>query len=125
MLLVRTYIAPSRVHGLGLFAAEPIARDRRIWAFNPVVDHVIDPDSVRSLPAHVQEFVRTHSFVDWQDQVVLSADHAIYMNHGGELANIDADDEGSYAARAIAEGEELLEDYRQFGRGYCNEFLFA
>lgn len=125
MLLVRTFIRSSLVHGLGLFAAEPIVEGQRIWKFDLLIDRVLDPREIELQPKDVREFVHAHAFVDWYGNVVLSADQAIYMNHGADGANVLADGIGSYAARPIEAGEELLEDYRQFGRGYCNEFLFG
>jgi SET domain-containing protein len=38
MLLVRTRLAPSAIHGLGVFAAEPIARGAEVWRFTPGFD---------------------------------------------------------------------------------------
>ena len=33
MLLVKTYLDKSRIHGLGVFAAQPICKGAKIWRF--------------------------------------------------------------------------------------------
>jgi len=124
MLLVKTFIGPSRIHGVGLFAAEPIAAGRRIWEFNPAIDREISVAELDMLPPIAKQFVLAHAFVDEVGRMILSADNAIYFNHS-EDANNTAVAGANVAARAIMDCEELTEDYRQFGRGACNEFLFT
>ena len=51
MLLVKTYVAPSAVHGLGLFAAEPIARGACIWRFDPRIDRLYGASEREGAPA--------------------------------------------------------------------------
>lgn len=38
MLLVPTYVAPSAIQGLGVFAAEPVTEGAPIWRFEPGID---------------------------------------------------------------------------------------
>ena len=38
MLKVKTYLAVSAVHGIGLFADQDIPGGAAIWEFNPMVD---------------------------------------------------------------------------------------
>jgi hypothetical protein len=38
MLLVKTELRPSGIHGLGVFAAEPVSKGERIWEFTPNLD---------------------------------------------------------------------------------------
>ena len=38
MLVVKTYINKSKIHGFGLFAGENIKKGTVIWKFNPVID---------------------------------------------------------------------------------------
>jgi hypothetical protein len=38
MLMVRTYLAPSAIEGLGVFAGEFIERGRLVWTLNPLFD---------------------------------------------------------------------------------------
>ena len=43
MMLIRTYVAASAIEGVGMFAAEPIARGASIWRLEPDFDRA-DPD---------------------------------------------------------------------------------
>src|SRR3546814_1178092 len=62
MLLVKTYVAPSRIHGLGLFAAERIPRGARIWEFNPVMDRFVSREEFESLPPAARESLRVYAY---------------------------------------------------------------
>jgi hypothetical protein len=41
VLIVTTYIAPSAIEGVGVFAAEPIAMGQVISRFDPAFDRLI------------------------------------------------------------------------------------
>lgn len=107
MLLVKTRVDKSPIHGVGLFAAQDIPKGTRIWEFNKFVDLAIAPKDLESLTGPARETVeRLSYYCDEQEAYILSADGAQYMNHS-EDPNIDDD----IALRDIAEGEELTEDY--------------
>ncbi len=38
MMLVKTYLAPSQIQGLGVFAGEPIPCGSQLWVLNPKFD---------------------------------------------------------------------------------------
>jgi len=42
MILVRTYLAPSSIDGLGLFAAEDIPKGTITWEFYSEIDIVLE-----------------------------------------------------------------------------------
>jgi hypothetical protein len=50
MLLVRTRVATSPVHGLGLFAAGYIAHGTEVWRFTPEFDLDLDPALLEGKP---------------------------------------------------------------------------
>ena len=50
MLLISTYVAHSAIEGLGVFAAEPVARGRLMWSLNPKFDVFVLPGELDSLP---------------------------------------------------------------------------
>jgi SET domain-containing protein len=114
MLLVKTYLAPSTVHGIGLFAAEPIPRDTVIWRFDPRIDRRFTKAERDALPEPAKSFVRKYSYPEEVGSEVyfLDGDHARFMNHSG-TPNTDCEVD-TIAIRDIAAGEELLCDYRQF-----------
>jgi len=117
MLLVRTQIGPSRIHGLGLFAAAPIPRGAKVWQFHPAIDLVAPEAEVAALPPVAQAFFRNYAYRPLADEGVwyLNGDYAKFMNHASE-PNLTEIDGCNLALRDIAAGEELTCDYFQFDR---------
>ena len=62
MLLISTYVAPSSIEGIGVFAAEPVARGGLMWSLNPKFDVFVRPDEIEGLPAHMQDFIARYSY---------------------------------------------------------------
>ncbi|HUA51776.1 MAG TPA: SET domain-containing protein [Candidatus Sulfotelmatobacter sp.] len=114
MLLVKTYLAVSTIHGIGLYAAEPIARGTVIWRFDERVDRRLTKQQRESLPEPARSFVAKYSYPEsvGSDVHFMDGDHARFMNHSDD-PNTDCTVD-TIATRDIAEGEELLCDYRQF-----------
>ena len=118
MMLVRTRVAPSAIHGLGLFAAQLIPRDTPVWRFVVGFDREFSPDEVASLPAPAQAHLRWFGFVNRETGcVTLDGDHACFMNHSSD-PNTGAPDAvrpvTTVARREIAAGEEITCDYFAF-----------
>lgn len=116
MMLVRTYLAPSPIDGIGVFAAEFIPGGTRIWELNPVFDVFIHKSQLAGLPPHMQEFVQTYSFphLELPDTVVIDSDNGRFMNHS-EMPNTDFTVfEAGFALRDIYRDEELTCNYCEF-----------
>lgn len=119
MMLIRTRVAPSRIHGQGLFVVEPVAKGTGIWRFEPGFDRAFAPEQVAAWPEVVQEHLRWFSFMHSETgQYVLSGDHACFMNHS-EHPNTGAPQDGSWdgttvAYRDLVPGDEITCDYRSF-----------
>ncbi len=62
MLLISTYVAQSPIEGLGVFAAEPVARGRLMWSLNPKFDVFVHPGELDGLPPHMQDFIARYSY---------------------------------------------------------------
>jgi SET domain-containing protein len=119
MMLVRVHVASSRIHGLGLFAAEAIPRGTPIWRFQPGFDHEFDPAQLAALPSPALEHVRWFGFVNSATGLAtLSGDHACFMNHASapNTGTVTAPTLAptTVALRDIAVGEELTCDYFAF-----------
>jgi uncharacterized protein len=118
MLLVKTALSPSPIHGSGLFAAEPIAKGTDVWRFQEGFDLEKTPAEVEALPAVAQDWFRRYGYLDHHiHQWVLSFDDARFMNHT-ENPNVRPDYTRhkcavGTAVRDIAKGEELTIDYRE------------
>lgn len=119
MLLVPTFLAPSAIHGIGLFAGAPIAAGARVWQLDPAFDRPVDEVAFAGLAPAAQLRVQRYAYLDPVRGVrVLCADDARFFNHADD-ANC-RDEPGSeglvtVAVRDIAEGEELTWDYREQG----------
>ncbi|MCY1021665.1 SET domain-containing protein [Pyxidicoccus sp. MSG2] len=111
MLRVKTYIAQSGIHGVGLFAGAPIAGGTVIWGFDPPVDQRFTPDDVKQMPPMMKTFLSRYAYSD-RGTLVLCGDHARFMNHSPQ-PNCGNDPTRQYtlALRDIAQGEELTDNY--------------
>jgi SET domain-containing protein len=122
VLIVRTYVDRSPLHGCGVFAADPIAAGATVWQPSPVIDLEITREELASLPLAVQETVLAHSFMAPDDRMILARDNGVFFNHSN-YPNTHHVGENNVAVRDIAAGEELTEDYRDFPPGACRAFL--
>jgi len=118
MLLVKTFLAPSRIHGIGLFAAQRIPKGTVIWRLHPVIDIELTDAELATLAGPAHEQVRKYTYVDLvRGKHVLCGDDARFFNHD-DAPNChdfpDADGGTTVAARDIEEGEELTSDYARF-----------
>ncbi len=120
MLLVRTYVQRSSIHGLGLFAAQFIPIGTVIWTFAEGVDQSISADRVRALDNPARKSLMKYAYLNLQRKCyILCADDARFLNHSDdpniESTKPDNGEEGSdIACRDIQAGEELTTNYREF-----------
>lgn len=112
MILIDHYIAPSRIHGLGVFAAEEAKSGQKIWEFNPAVDLVIPQTALKDLPQHICRHIQRSSEYYKEDEVyILGADGDAFMNHSLE-PNLKSVGKTGFATRDIRIGDEITCDYR-------------
>ena len=117
MLLVRTKLAASHIHGFGLFAAEFIPAHTQTWRFVPGFDIEKTTEEFAAMPAHVQEWFRFYGYFDRNlNRYICDGDDARFINHSHE-PNLHIDYAlDSYGVvlslRPIQIGEELTADYR-------------
>ena len=120
MLLVKTKIGSSKIHGIGLFADQFIKKNTPIWRFTPNLDLKINEKELMNLPKLAQEYILHycyHSIVD--NTFVLPFDDARFFNHSKNpnttSIDIPEDLEGlEIALHDIELGEELLCDCKEF-----------
>lgn len=116
MMLVPTYLAPSNIHGTGLFAQLPIERGTEVWKYNRVIDRHIPRTAFRNLPEIAKEFVHHYAYLSVRGWI-LPGDNARFINHSDDHPNISSTEPpfaSDYAARDIEQGEELTIDYAIF-----------
>jgi len=123
MLLVKTRVSPSAVHGLGLFADQFIPKGTRMWEFDARVDRRFDETHLAGLAEAERDALLVHCYVNPRSGLyVFCGDDARYWNHSDEPNSVDIGfDEGivngegiTIAARDIQPGEEILSDYKAF-----------
>lgn len=115
MFHVKVYLAPSPVHGTGLFADQSIKAGERIYTENPELDLQLTTQAFNALEEKEQLFIQHYGFFDThRERWHLSHDHIRFCNHAGEGSNITLINNAYLAAkRDIEKGEELLQDYRE------------
>lgn len=116
MLQIPTYVAASKIEGLGVFAAEPIAVGTVIWRFHELFDRRIPAATYDSLPKHMRDHLDRYAYPspDLPGHVVYESDNARFMNHAEQPNSDFSGPDSGVATRDIAAGEEITCDYRQF-----------
>jgi SET domain-containing protein len=121
MLLVKTYLDKSPIHGMGTYAAERIPKGTKIWRYVEGFDQAYSLKQFRKLPKPARKFLETYGYqVD--GEVILNADHDRHINH--------SDDPNTYlhngyviTNRDIATGTEITTSYQEFDKTLCAAFL--
>lgn len=116
MQLVRTYVAPSSIHGLGVFAKEFIPKGKKIWEFTPGFDRKIPKEKFERLCDSAREFI---DFYSYKNRVtgayILPADNDRYTNHSDnpntQNLNFTSSEGVTIASKNIQVGEEITTNY--------------
>ena len=121
MLLVKTYLDKSRIHGLGVFAAQPICKGAKIWRFVYGFDRFYTRKRLAKQPKAARDYINLHGY-QWKNEILLSMDYDTFMNHS-ENPNTDFHNGFVIARSNIRKGEEITNDYRAFEAAFCAAFL--
>lgn len=122
MMLVRTILHESGIHGIGLFAAEPIKKGTKIWEFMEGLDLVYPASLLDTASEPIRSFLNRYSYPHhtMNGKIILDGDHGRFMNHSPtpntDFSQIHAHQ--GFATRDIAEGEELTCNYHEFAPGF-------
>jgi len=119
MLLVKTKLDVSPIHGIGLFADEFIREGTVIWKFHDLIDLRFAEERIEQLTESAREQIRKYSYREKHSGLyVLCGDDARFFNH---LENPNCFDfysseeqDLTVARRDINAGEELTCDYALF-----------
>lgn len=114
MLQVRTYIGPSPIQGIGLFAKEFIPKDTLIWRFTPGFDFTLNKKyALRKLNEIEREFVFNNCSVSNGRILFYIGDGADRMNHSNHPNTYEIEDE-VFAAVDIFPDREIVANYNSF-----------
>ena len=120
MLLIETYVAESRIHGRGLFAAENVEAGAVLWREG--AELLYSPRDFERLSRFEKKFISVWGWKDKRDGLHhLPLDNDRFINHSDEPNTIFDDDGLMIAARTIRCGDEILCNYAEFEA----EFRFA
>ena len=118
MLLIKTKLTASSIHGFGVVADEHIKKGAEVWRFQPGFDLEKTKEEVAALPEHAREWLKQFAYLDHHiDQYILSFDNARFINHS-EVPNIRPDYGKERHGVGIAQsditpGDELTINYRE------------
>ena len=115
MLRVRARVGVSQIHGLGLFAMEPIRKGQTVWEMRQGFDLCFSLNDLATLSDAAREQVLHYCDGDVDPltgQLVMSGDDARFTNHSEDPNTVSA--EGgriTVAARDILPAEEITWQY--------------
>ena len=121
MLLFHTYLAPSEIHGVGLFSSEFIPAGSLVWRFDSKFDKCFSDEVKESFPNHIQQYIEIHGFRDLTTGFwILDGGNDLHVNHSnmpnieerGEI--VDGVTRFLYANRDIRPGDELTQNYLEY-----------
>ena len=120
---VFTRLAPSRIHGIGVFAIKRIPRGTNPFRGEPVeyCSIPVSKSEFSGVPKTVRKMV--HDLCAFKDGYcwvpntgIEAATKGWYMNHSTK-PNMRVEDDKFVAVRNIRTGEELTVDYRTYTEG--------
>ena len=114
MLLIKTKLSHSSIHGIGLFADEDIPMGTPIWKYHPSTCNVLSPTSFYELCTSIP-VIAIKNFINYSyirsDRIYYINDNTRFINHALDANIAFIDDFTEVATKDIAQGEELLENY--------------
>lgn len=120
MLLIRTELRASPLHGVGCFTLESIKANQPVWIYDERIDLRFRANDLDDFPKVIQEFLLMHGYKEIHDGVeviVLCGDNSKYMNHSLSPNLIEGSEDHTFinvAAFDIDPGEELTCNYFDF-----------
>lgn len=120
MLIVPTYVGPSAIEGVGIFAVEAIPAGTAIWTLDETFDHLFDASAIGSMTPIMRNFVERYGYphMTRPGLTVVEFDNGKLMNHSDSPNTNFTDPNIGWAISDIAAGEELTCDYSEFDPGF-------
>ena len=122
MLIVKTKIRSSKLHGIGIFADQDIPKGTVVWEFNSSIDKIYTERDIKSLPPLSRQMIKHYGWKSVEGNMVLCGDDARFFNHSVD-ANCSELNDVTIAERNIKRGEELTENYCQFDNAWKDKHI--
>ncbi|MCB4455532.1 SET domain-containing protein [Leisingera sp. McT4-56] len=119
MMMVRCYLAPSAIEGLGVFCHDNITKGDIVWRHDKMLDTTFPESKLDNVEPHMKEFLERYSFPDpcRPGYLILQCDEGRFLNHS-MYPNLDfSDGVWGRALASIPAGTELTFDYADFLTG--------
>jgi uncharacterized protein len=119
MLRVKTVIGKSAIHGIGLFANQPVAKGEITWEYDPEFDTAFTEEQIARMPPPARDLFEKYAYYDkLLDKHILCADDQRFINHSSIHFNIRSTPRRDIACRKIDVGEELTCNYNHYDDTY-------
>ena len=121
MILVKTRLAVSGVHGIGLFADQFIPKGTKTFEFIPWFDVSFTESDLAKMSEECRRQVLWYAYLDKKtNKYALLSDDYRFINHSQDVTrvNIESTPDIDIALRDIQSGEELLCNYNKFDDTY-------
>lgn len=117
MLLVKTYIDKSAIHGIGLFAGQAIRKGVVVYKLSPGLDISLSKNEMNRLDSNSRELIKYHGYLEKNNKWHLAFDNIRFCNHN-KNGNITVDKSNKkyqlIAKRDIEKNEELTQNYKEY-----------
>lgn len=113
MMLIKTYLADSAIHGIGVHAGEDIRKGQVIGRFAEGFDRFYAADEILAMPQEMRDFLAHYSYGSGEG-VIFPADNDRFTNHSSSPNTRTLPGGTVVALRDIGRGEELTCDYADF-----------
>ena len=120
MILVKTKLGKSKIHGIGIFADQLIPKGSVVWKFQ-YPDLKVDTSELVKMDTPAKDQFLNYSYLSEKtNKYILCFDDARFFNHQDapnciDTVSSDGEEEGlTVAARDIQKGEELTCNYNDF-----------
>lgn len=116
MFLIKRKLAPSTLHGIGVFADEDIPKGAIVYRHTPELDIQLTDEQFRALEQAEQETILHYGYRDKRTGLYrLDHDDIRFVNDSRNPNIGYEEDSGNIIAlREIAHGEELTQSYADF-----------
>jgi len=121
MMLVETFVGPSAIEGVGVFAVDRVRAGTRIWTFDRHFDLAVPKAELLAKPPCISSLMVRYAYPYHEDHgvLILESDNGRFMNHSFEPNTDFKPHIEAYALRDIDAGEEITCDYREFDPNFA------